>query len=126
MDYPLITNKDYERLLESIDPKKRRGNLTRELARGFFLRSDEGYLECRKLETLLKQWEDLSAWVDVRKDGEVKARVFNPTLKDHGYSLDRTVLQTAMPDQPFIYDSLQLLLRRLGVAPLRCLHPTRA
>jgi glutamate dehydrogenase len=110
-------------LLANIDSSGRRADLWRELARAFFLRSDDGYLECRELDALLQQWLDFAQWADVRGEGDVKVRLFNPTRKANGYSLDRTILQTCMPDQPFIFDSLQLLLQTLGVAPLRCIHP---
>jgi len=66
---------------------------------------------------------DFAEWADVRRGGDVLVRIFNPSKKSNGYTLDRTVLQTCMPDQPFIFDSLQLLLQSLGVAPLRCIHP---
>ena len=110
-------------LLADMKPNGRKAAPARELSRGFFLRSDESYLESRGLDAQLTQWIDFAQWADVRRTDEVRVRLFNPTLKENGYTLDRTVLQTCMPDQPFIFDSVQLLLQRLGVAPIRCVHP---
>ena len=95
----------------------------RRLAEGFFRRSDEVYLLQRRLEDVLAQWCDLYGWVSVRGAGEIKVRVFNPTLEDNGYTLRRTVIQTCMEDQPFIFDTLMHLLASLDLGQPRCIHP---
>ncbi|MCP4873103.1 MAG: NAD-glutamate dehydrogenase [Proteobacteria bacterium] len=111
-------------LLEAIDGTDPRVHLKRLLAEGFFVRSDDGYLAQRDLIELLDQWRNLTAWVAQREDDEIKVRVINPNPKEHGYSLEtRTVLQTCMTDQPFILDSLRLLLAKLDLPPVRVIHP---
>ena len=120
---PQALQESLQGLLSSIDSNGRKAGPARELSRGFFLRSDDGYLESRELREQLRQWLDFAEWAHIRRGEEVRVRLFNPTRKANGYTLDRTILQTCMPDQPFIFDSVQLLLQSLGVAPLRCIHP---
>jgi glutamate dehydrogenase len=120
---PQALQESVDGLLANIGSRSQPAQGKRELARAFFSRSDDGYLEGRGLDSQLRQWLDFADWADVRADGEVLVRIFNPSKKTNGYSLDRTILQSCMPDQPFIFDSLQLLLQTLGVAPLRCIHP---
>jgi len=114
-----------ETLLDGIDPKGAgtQGKLARRLAEGFFQRSDEVYLLQRRLETILAQWTDLFSFVEKRMPGEVLVRVFNPTVDEHGYSIQRTVVQMAMEDQPFIFDTLTNLLHSLELGHIRCVHP---
>ena len=97
--------------------------LGRRLAEGFFRRSDEVYLLQRRLEAVLAQWCDLYTWVAVRQPDEIKIRVFNPTDEANGYSMRRTVIQTCMADQPFIFDTLMHLLAALDLGQPRCIHP---
>ncbi len=93
------------------------------LAEGFFHRSEESYLRERELSELCRQWADLSSWVQQRKDSEIKVRVFNPTNKSNGYALKRTILQTCMTDQPFIFDTTRNRLASEGLRPERTIHP---
>ena len=97
--------------------------LGRRLAEGFFRRSDEVYLLQRRLDAVLAQWCDLYRWVAVRQPGEIKVRIFNPTEEANGFWLRRTVIQTCMEDQPFIFDTLMHLLASLDVGQPRCIHP---
>ncbi len=111
-------------LLNAIDGSDPRVHLERLVAEGFFVRSDDTYLASRDLVELLDQWRDLAGWIHDRAGDEIKVRVFNATPKSHGYTLNtRSVLQTCMPDQPFILDSLRLLLNKEECAPLRVVHP---
>jgi len=97
--------------------------LGRRLAEGFFRRSDEVYLLQRRLDTVLAQWCDLYRFVAVRQPDEVLVRVFNPTEQTNGYALRRTVIQTCIEDQPFVFDTLMHLLSTLDLGTPRCIHP---
>ena len=98
-------------------------NLGRSFSEGFFRRSDEVYLLQRRLETILAQWMDLYRFQKRRQPGEILVRVINPTLEEHGYALQRTVVQTSIEDQPFIFDTLTNMLETLGLGQVRCVHP---
>ena len=102
---------------DQVDP------LGRRLAEAFFRRSDEVYLLQRRLETVLAQWCDLYSWVAVRQPAEILVRVFNPTEEANGYTLRRTVIQTCIADQPFVFDTLMHLLAALDLGQPRCVHP---
>ena len=110
-------------LLQTLDTRRPEGRLERRVAEGFFRRSDIGYLSTRDIVSVLQQWLDLAGWIAVRGPDEIKVRVFNPNKASHGYDLDRSVLQTCMHDQPFIFDSLRLLLRERGLQAFRVIHP---
>ena len=93
------------------------------IAEAFFCRSDEAYLSSRALPTILAQWLDVADWVETRAPNEILVRVFEPTAVEHGYGLQRTVLQTCMADQPFLYDTLRMLLAKYNVPSVRVVHP---
>ena len=97
--------------------------LGRRLAEAFFRRSDEVYLLQRRLDAVLAQWCDLYRWVSVRQPGEILVRVFNPTVEANGYGLRRTVIQTCIEDQPFVFDTLMHLLASMELGQPRCIHP---
>ena len=99
------------------------GDLERSIAEGFFHRSEENYLRERELLDLCKQWTDLGNWVKQRKKDEIKVRVFNPKANEHGYSIKRSVLQTCMPDQPFIFDTIRNRLAGADLRAERHIHP---
>lgn len=72
---------------------------------------------------VLAQFRSQLAWIQQRGEGELKVRVFNPTQDEHGYSLDATVVETCMPDQPFIVDTLRMFFAAQGLTERSCLHP---
>ncbi len=45
----------------------------------------------------------------------VNVRVFNPTLKSHGYESPHTLLQIVNDDMPFLVDSVSMTLADLGI-----------
>jgi len=51
--------------------------------------------------------------------GEIKVRVSNPD----GHRAGRTVLELVMADQPFLVDTFQMTIRRLGLRAILLLHP---
>ena len=85
-------------------------------AQGVLRRVDDRYLYRHRLTTLSAQLIDSFAWIAAHAgSGEVAARAFRPVHKVHGYDLEGRVIETLMPDQPFIYDTLKLLMASLGV-----------
>ncbi len=57
-----------------------------------------------------------------RADGQIKTGCSFPGLDTHGYELPTYVLETCMADQPFIVDTIKLVLRRLEVRILGTLN----
>jgi glutamate dehydrogenase len=55
--------------------------------------------------------------------GELKVRVYNPTLETHGWVVPYTVLELSLPDRPFIVDSVRAEVKRCGLEVAHVLHP---
>jgi len=119
---PARLRPDVATLLEPYDSAADDQRIVGLIAQGFFHRSDDAYLQPRELPYVLKQWEDMARWVLDRSE-PVQVRAFNPRQATHGYYLDRTVLQTNMADQAFIFDTLHTLLSSRNLPPYRCIHP---
>src|SRR6185369_7237691 len=54
---------------------------------------------------------------------ELRARVIAPTYADEGWDSVVTILETVMPDRPFIVDTIRERLRAAGVNVRAFLHP---
>ena len=54
----------------------------------------------------------LSSWqfVQQRKPGEAKVRVFNPEYENHGWQSSHSIVEVACEDLPFLVDSIRLQL----------------
>ena len=62
-------------------------------------------------------------WAGLQKRGgpEPRVQVFNPSLEEHGWTSEHTVVAVTMRDMPFLLDSLRLALDRRGI-PISMLH----
>jgi glutamate dehydrogenase len=58
-----------------------------------------------------------------RKKGELKIRIYKPTKKEHGWESDNTVIEMLNDDMPFLVDSTLAELQRMHLAPLQTMHP---
>jgi glutamate dehydrogenase len=58
-----------------------------------------------------------------REPGAALVRVFNPTLREDGYSSPHTVVEMVGDDMPFLVDSIGLALTRRGLALHFLAHP---
>ena len=65
----------------------------------------------------------LLAFMRHREPGEIQLRVFNPTLKEHGWQSDYTVVQIINDDMPFLVDSVVAELLSQGCVVHTLLHP---
>jgi glutamate dehydrogenase len=54
---------------------------------------------------------------------DVRVRATTPDYPSEGWEAPVSVLETAMPDRPFVVDTIRERLARLGVAPEAFLHP---
>ena len=66
---------------------------------------------------------DMLAFARARKRGKANVRLFNPTLKEHGWESPHTVLQIANDDMPFLVDSVTMALAEQGIGVHVLGHP---
>jgi glutamate dehydrogenase len=117
---PSMTRKELsDRLLASLKLTPADG-FDQELLRGFatavLKRADESYLARHRITTLGAQLADSCAWMlGSAAKRDLCVRAFVPSVASHGYELDGVILETLMPDQPFIVDTLQLLVGKRGL-----------
>ena len=60
---------------------------------------------------------------EVRQPGELKLRVYNPRLEQHGWQSTHTVVEIVNDDMPFLVDSVGVALSRLGLSVHLVIHP---
>src|SRR5271155_4561530 len=61
-----------------------------------------------------------------QRRGRALVRVFNPTLKEHGYTSAHTVIEMVNDDMPFLVDSIGLALTRRSLTLHFLAHPVLA
>ncbi|GLY14888.1 NAD-glutamate dehydrogenase [Kineosporia sp. NBRC 101677] len=59
----------------------------------------------------------------VRPEGTALVRVFTPTEESHGWSCGNTVIEIVVEDMPFLVDSVNAELARLGCELQMTIHP---
>ncbi|MBL8787921.1 MAG: NAD-glutamate dehydrogenase, partial [Deltaproteobacteria bacterium] len=92
-------------------------------AKALLRRVDDAYLFRHRLTTLGAQLSDSYRWFrPAVAAGDVAVRVFRPEVATHGYAVEGVVIETVMPDQPFIYDTLKLTVEQLGLRVLNNLR----
>ncbi|MBI2379298.1 MAG: NAD-glutamate dehydrogenase [Gammaproteobacteria bacterium] len=70
----------------------------------------------------------LSLWnfIQGRKPGETKLRVINPEFAQHGWQSPHTVIELIHDDMPFLVDSINMEINRLGLSTHLFIHvPTK-
>ncbi|MFT7579996.1 MAG: glutamate dehydrogenase [Myxococcota bacterium] len=99
------------------------GEQLQTFARAVVRRVDDAYLFRHRLHTLGAQLVDSFRWVvDSVGVRGVKTRAFHPTDEARGYGLEGFVIETVMPDQPFIYDTLKVFMEQARIRVLNSLH----
>jgi glutamate dehydrogenase len=58
-----------------------------------------------------------------RKSGKTKLRVYNPTLEEHGWASDHTIVEIITADMPFLVDSITSELARRELDIHYLIHP---
>ncbi|MGH8085157.1 MAG: NAD-glutamate dehydrogenase [Lysobacter sp.] len=66
---------------------------------------------------------DFLDFARTRKPGTAQVRLFNPTLKTHGWESPHTVLQIANDDMPFLVDSVTMALAEQDIGVHVLGHP---
>ena len=59
----------------------------------------------------------------IRKPGEAKLRIFNPSQKEHGYDSRYTIIEMVNDDMPFLVDSVSAAITRQQLAVHMTVHP---
>lgn len=87
------------------------------------------YLSVAPQDLLTKSVLDLygalvSHWhfIQDRKPGETKVRVFNPQLEEHGWQSTHTIIEIAQDDMPFLVDSIRMELTRMDINIYMMIH----
>ena len=60
---------------------------------------------------------------NVRKPGQAKLRLFNPSEELHGYQSAYTIIEMVNDDMPFLVDSVSAAINRHGLAIHMTVHP---
>src|SRR5487761_2286528 len=61
-----------------------------------------------------------------RRRGRAAVRVFNPTLREHGYTSPHTIVEMVGEDMPFLVDSIGLAFQSRGLTLHFLAHPVFA
>ncbi|MEK0085119.1 NAD-glutamate dehydrogenase [Benzoatithermus flavus] len=61
-----------------------------------------------------------------RQPGQVKLRVYNPRLEQHGWQSTHTIVEIINDDMPFLVDSVSMELNRHGLGIHLVIHPVLA
>ncbi len=85
-------------------------DILQRFARIYFSGAPEDEMMARALEDLYGA--TLSCWqfIQQRKPGESRVRVFNPDYENHGWQSMHTVVEIVCEDVPFLVDSIRMLL----------------
>jgi glutamate dehydrogenase len=117
------------KLLKEIAARGRKSSLGADLPTtpGRFL---EHYYARAEMEDLTRDPGALAAaalghlnWGAARAPGTAKVRVFNPTRSRDQWTSDRTIVQMANDDMPFLVDSAAMALSGMGHAVHLTIHP---
>jgi glutamate dehydrogenase len=68
----------------------------------------------RSIEDLYNIVRSQLSFMNPRKPGESKVRVFNPSKKEQGWDSPHTIIQVSNDDIPFIVDSTRMVINRHG------------
>ena len=69
---------------------------------------------------------DILEFARARKSGKANVRLFNPTIKEHGWESPHTVVQVVNDDMPFLVDSVTMALAEQGIGVHVLGHPVMA
>jgi len=61
-----------------------------------------------------------------RRPGQVEIRLLNPTLEEHGWSSEHTIIELVNDDMPFLVDSLTAALNQRELGVHQVVHPQYA
>lgn len=88
------------------------------MAQGVVRRADDDFLSRHSAEALPGHLKHALRVVASRDVSRAAVGVYIPTVETTGYALPMAVLETCVTDQPFIVDTIKMVLRRLEVRTL--------
>ncbi len=103
--------------------KRKGGDDAGAFAAAFYRRMTEDELPLHSPEGWAALSMDLLDFARKRKPGTAVMRLFNPSLKSHGWESPHTVLQIVNDDMPFLVDSVTMALAEQGVGVHVLGHP---
>ncbi|MCR6662231.1 MAG: NAD-glutamate dehydrogenase [Luteimonas sp.] len=103
--------------------KRKGGEDASAFAGAFYRRMTEDELPLHSPEGWAALATDLFEFARKRKPGTAVLRLFNPSLKSHGWESPHTVLQIVNDDMPFLVDSVTMALAEQGVGVHVLGHP---
>ncbi|MGB0747221.1 MAG: NAD-glutamate dehydrogenase [Magnetospiraceae bacterium] len=83
-------------------------------------------LETMPPESLFGAGLSLWRFFGQRSPGEPQIRVHNPTVEEHGWQSDHTVVEVINDDMPFLVDSVNAALTSLDLGVYMIIHPVLA
>ncbi|MGO1538862.1 MAG: NAD-glutamate dehydrogenase [Leucobacter sp.] len=103
--------------LEAIDPELRRGleEIVEQLCA-----DDVAKREPRDIAGAAMSMRALAA---NRSPGDTHVAVFTPTLREHGWTSRRTIINVCTDDAPFLVDSVGMAIARQGLTVHLLMHP---
>ena len=107
--------------------RKRAGKLRQKdagaFADAFYQRMTEDELPLHSADGWAALATDFFEFSSMRKRGSANIRLFNPTIKQHGWESPHTVLQVVNDDMPFLVDSVTMALAEQGIGVHVLGHP---
>jgi glutamate dehydrogenase len=91
-----------------------------------FAKADEAFFDQFDADTLAAMARVGLAFLDGLGDAPYRVEAGNPSFRADGWEVPYTVLRLALPDRPFIVDSVRNELRRRGFELVHLLHPMYA
>ncbi|MFB9134181.1 NAD-glutamate dehydrogenase [Vibrio olivae] len=121
---PVLLEKVYHLIEDKIEPAQQ--SLVTQLAQHLFSNIAHDDLIQRNESDLYGAILSLWHQIKDKESQEILVRVFNPAVSRQGWQSTHTIVEIALPDSPFLVDSIKMALSRLDLACHFMLHgPTQ-
>ncbi|MFC5337018.1 NAD-glutamate dehydrogenase [Leucobacter denitrificans] len=103
--------------LETIDPEFRHG------VQHLLTLIDDEDLNEREPRDVVGSIRSMLSLAERREPSETLVKAFTPTLREHGWTSRRTIVNICTADAPFLVDSVTAAVARLGLTVHLLMHP---
>ena len=93
------------------------------LATAAYRRVRRARLEMLDMDAIAAFLADAAAFMNSRKPGELALRVFNPSHEEHGWTVDRSIVEVNVEDGPFLVSTITEGLNAMGLQVIEVVHP---